>query len=132
MEIEQLLVASIGPAMLAAIAMVVRAFLVVRFQFERFLRHQRPEVWSELAPGYSRLAEAVTSGSLGLDATEAVTRFRRAGYRETSDPELAMQCERANRAERLGILSVFALFAWGIVVFAGILILKFVWCPSAV
>lgn len=110
--------------MLACIALLLRGYIEVRFRFSGFLRSERPELWSQLAPSHNTLEEAVTLGVLSFDPTPAVSRFRHEGFREQSDPEVSARCAQANRAERLGILSWFALLAWTLFVFAVIISLR--------
>ncbi len=124
MTLDQALIASLGIGMLACIALVLRGYIEVRIRFSGFLRSERPELWSQLAPSHNDSEEFVTLGILSFDPTPAISRFRRGGFRELADTELSARCAHANRAERIGLLSWFALLAWTLVVFGVIIALR--------
>lgn len=72
---------------------------------------QRPRRGSHVAPSELR------SDPLDLE-------LRRGGFRQHDDTELSSRCEYANRAERIAILSWFALLAWTLLVFGVIIALR--------
>lgn len=124
MMLEQALVASIGLGIFACIGLILRGWVEVRFRFSGFLKAERPDLWSQLAPSHSALEEAVTLRVLSFDPTPSVSKFRRHGFLELEDAELSVRCAHANRAERLAILSCFVLLAWTVIVLGIIVALR--------
>lgn len=124
MTLEQTLLASIGLGLVACIALVLRGYFEVRFRFSGFLKSHRPELWSKLAPSHNALEEAVSLRLLSFDPTPSISQFRRGTFHEQGDAELSARCDRANRAERVAILSWFALLAWTLIVFAITIVMR--------
>lgn len=114
---QSVLILSVLALIVVDAVLLIVVFVSSRFGFSSYIRARHPDLWEDLVP----VGSEHNRWRVALDASPQMRDFRVNSVDDRGDEELVERRLRANRLERLTVLSWIGTALWTVVVF-GILV----------